>query len=230
VNSGIFFPGIAGSGTFPITYTCSNRWGCTNNSSKNIIVIPPPFFDCGLDLNDIRDNKTYPTIQIGTQCWMAANLNFGATIPSSQMQSDNCVSEKYCYGNNAANCISKGSLYQWDEMMRFDSTEGIQGVCPPSWHIPTESDWTILFNFYDGSSTAGSPLKYSGFSGFNSYLSGTRLENVVWEFNNFAVMLWSSTPHGSLKAWAHGMNNTDPSVSFYPGLKNNAYYVRCIKD
>jgi uncharacterized protein (TIGR02145 family) len=230
VNTGIFYPEVAGQGIFPITYSYTNTWGCTKNSSKNINVISSGVFSCGNNLTDVRDNNTYPTIQIGTQCWMASNLNFGTIIASSQMQLDNCVSEKYCYGDNSANCLSSGGLYQWDEMMKFDNIKGAQGCCPPSWHVPTEADWTILFAFYNGNAFAGSFLKFSGYSGFNAALSGIRHENVVWDFDNFAVFYWSSTSQGSDKAWAHGMNSVDPCVSIYSGLKDNAFYVRCIKD
>jgi uncharacterized protein (TIGR02145 family) len=121
-------------------------------------------------------------------------------------------------------------MYQWDELMHYTITGGAQGVCPPEWHIPTEAEWTTLFNFYISNGFAGSPLKYTGYSGFNALLSGTRFNNVQWDFNNFAIMLWSSTAHFSRKAWAHGMNTFNPSVSYYPSHRNNAFWTRCIKD
>jgi uncharacterized protein (TIGR02145 family) len=230
VNSGIFYPGIAGVGTFILNYSYSNTFGCVNNSSQTINVISPVALVCGNMLTDIRDNTQYPTIVIGTQCWMAANLNYGNTILVSQMQRDNCISEKYCYGDVAANCFSMGGLYQWDEVMKFDNNNGAQGFCPPGWHIPTETEWTTLLNYYTSNGFAGSPLKYNGFSGFSAFLFGVRHENANWDFINFATMFWSSTAHASNKAWAHGMNTFNPSVSYYPSLRANAFSVRCIKD
>ena len=114
--------------------------------------------------------------------------------------------------------------------MGYGSAAGGQGFCPPEWHVPTEADWNALFAVYIGSGFAGSPLKYTGFSGFDAFLSGTRFNNVRWDFSNFAVMFWSSTSHGMRKAWAHGMNIYNPSVSYYPSHRNNAFPVRCIKD
>jgi len=114
--------------------------------------------------------------------------------------------------------------------MQFDATEGNQGFCPPGWHIPKESEWTTLFNFYPSNGFAGSPLKYTGYSGFNAFLTGVSHENVAWDFDSFAVMYWSSTPHANKKAWAHGMNTFNPSVSYYPSLRSNAFSVRCILD
>jgi uncharacterized protein (TIGR02145 family) len=230
VNTGYFYPSIAGVGNHAINYSYSNTWGCVANASQLISVVNPPVFICDNTMTDIRDNKQYPTIKIGTQCWMAANLNYGNTIAAAQMQRDNCVFEKYCFNDNPVNCTTYGGMYMWDEMMQYDVVAAAQGFCPPGWHVPVENDWATLFNFYTSNGFAGAPLKYSGFSGFNAFLSGTRFINVNWNFFNFAVMIWSSTTHGPDKAWAHGMNTYNPSVSYYPSSRTNAFSIRCIKD
>jgi uncharacterized protein (TIGR02145 family) len=230
VNTEIFYPSIAGLGNHTITYSYLNTWGCTANAQQVITVINPPFFLCDNPMTDIRDNKQYPTVKLGTQCWMAINLNYGTLIASAQMQRDNCVPEKYCFGDNPVNCTNFGGLYQWDEMMQYDNAAAEQGFCPPGWHIPSEPEWGTLFSFYISNGFAGSPLKYTGFSGFNALLSGARFNNVNWDFGTFAVMLWSSTLHGFDKAWAHGMNTYNPSVSYYPSARSHAFNLRCIKD
>jgi uncharacterized protein (TIGR02145 family) len=161
---------------------------------------------------------------------MTTNLDYGNIIVSALVQRDNCIPEKYCMNDNPTNCNTSGGLYQWDELMKFDVANGAQGFCPPGWHIPTETEWTSLFNFYISNGFAGSPLKFTGFSGFNAFLIGVRHENVTWNFINFASMFWSSSLHGPNKAWVHGMNTFNPSVSYYPSLRSNAFSVRCIKD
>lgn len=230
VNSGTFYPGTAGTGGHTISYSYVNVYGCSRIANQTISVIPPPAFTCGNTLTDIRDTKQYSTVKIGIQCWMSANLNYGNNIVSGQMQRDNCIPEKYCYNNNPSNCSAYGGLYQWDELMQFSTVNGAQGFCPPAWHIPTETDWTTLFNFYISNGFAGSPLKFDGFSGFDAFLTGVRHENVGWDWNTFAIFLWTSTAEGTTKAWAHGMNNVDPSVNIYPSSRDNAFAVRCIKD
>jgi uncharacterized protein (TIGR02145 family) len=230
VAAGQFYPAVAGVGTFPITYSYTNLYGCNGNASQSITVVAPIAFSCGNTLIDVRDNQQYATIQIGSQCWMAANLMYGSMISSEQMQRDNCIPEKYCYGDIAANCTSNGGLYQWDEMMKFDNASGAQGFCPPGWHVPTESQWGILFNYYTSNGFAGSPLKFPGFSGFNAYLDGASFKNVNWNFLNFATFFWSSNARGNMKAWAHAMNEYNPSVSYYPSSRTNAFSVRCLKD
>jgi uncharacterized protein (TIGR02145 family) len=232
VNSltGIFTPSTAGTGTKTITYTYTNVSSCAASKTIHIIVQATPVFTCGNTLTDIRDSKTYQTVQIGTQCWMATNLNFGNILVSTQDQRDNCIWEKYCYNDNPANCTNLGALYQWDEMMQYDNTPADQGFCPPGWHIPTENDWNTLFANYINNGFAGNPLKYSGYSGFNALLSGENYFNKSWNYLGFATFFWSSTSHSPTQAWAHGMNEEDPSVSLYPASRTNAFSVRCIKD
>jgi uncharacterized protein (TIGR02145 family) len=232
VNTGIFYPAIAGVGTHIITYSYINAGSCSSSDQISIINYPLSIVNCGSPMIDRRDNKVYPTIQIGTQCWLAANLNYGNPVPSAQYQMDNCIPEKYCYNDLPANCQlpTANSSYQWDELMAYDATPGNEGLCPPAWHVPTESDWNTLFAVYINNAFAGSPLKYSGYSGFNALLTGAKHFNKAWNYDGFAAFFWSSTPWGGDKAWAHGMNDPDPSVSRYPSYRTNAFSVRCLKD
>jgi len=115
-------------------------------------------------------------------------------------------------------------------MMSYQSTASTQGLCPPTWHVPSESEWNTLFLQYINSGFAGNPLKYTGYADFDAYLFGAGHMNREMNWNTFATMFWTSSSHGSLKAWAHGMNSYDPSVSKYPSYRNNAFQVRCIKN
>jgi len=232
VNSttGVFTPSATGVGIKTITYTYTNSALCSDAGYLMLDVRAVPSFTCGNLLTDIRDGKVYPTVQIGSQCWMAANLNYGTMILASLHQRDNCLPEKYCFNDLTANCELGTANYQWDELMQYDDTPGLKGLCPPGWHIPTENDWNTLFANYINNAFAGSPLKYSGYSGFNALLSGVRHMNVQWDYQNLATFFWSSTPYGANKAWAHGINDYDPSVSVYPSLRSNAFSVRCLKD
>jgi uncharacterized protein (TIGR02145 family) len=228
VSNGYFYPNLAGVGTKTITYSYTNAALCSASKSSRIHQFTSSPFICGNNLTDIRDGKIYPTVKIGSQCWFAENLNHGNPISSTLHQCDNCIPEKYT--NPASSIQYPASVYQWDEVMRYDDTPGLQGLCPPGWHVPTEAEWNTLFANWTNSGFAGSPLKYSGYSGFNATLDGLNLQNRIWYYGDFAAFFWSSTPHGGIKAWSHAMNDFDPSVSLYPSLRSNAFNVRCIKD
>ncbi len=92
----------------------------------------------GAKLVDKRDNKSYKTVIIGTQLWMAENLNYKA---------DGSI----CYGNKDANCTKYGRLYNWQTAMNGapgseTSPSGVQGVCPAGWHLPSEKEWQAMVN------------------------------------------------------------------------------------
>ncbi len=228
ISANIFYPTIAGVGIHQINYSYTNAALCNSTNYCSLLILNSSFFICGNDLIDIRDLKSYPTVAIGSQCWFASDLNYGTEILSTMHQRDNCIPERY--KNPASGIPHPASFYQWDELMQYAETEGQQGLCPPGWHVPSESDWDILFANFGNNAFAGSPLKYDGYSGFNAELGGAGLFNKNWYFDGFATLFWSSTAHGTDKAWAHGLNDYDPSVAAYPAFRVNGFAVRCVKD
>jgi uncharacterized protein (TIGR02145 family) len=112
---------------------------------------PLPSFVCGNLLVDLRDSKSYSTVLLGTQCWMAQNLNI----------SIEGMIAKDCYNNNEYYCDIFGGLYAWDEAMQYSTTPGVRGICPQGWHLPTDAEWTTLTDYvnsqtqYQCNSTSG---------------------------------------------------------------------------
>ena len=120
-----------------------------NIANSDSIVI----FICG-ESKVSYGGKNYNTVLIGAQCWLKENLDIGTMIISSQNSTDNSIIEKYCYGNNPANCTTYGGLYQWNEAMQYGTTSMAQGICPTGWHIPTYEEFQTLIVAvnYDGNS------------------------------------------------------------------------------
>ncbi len=119
------------------------------------------------------DGNHYATIRIGTgkapaQTWMAENLNVGTLIPVNQPQTNNGITEKYCYNDYDYNCSIYGGLYQWNEMMQYADTIGVKGICPDGWHIPTIDDWAVMITYLGGTEVAGGKLKETGTSSWLS--------------------------------------------------------------
>ncbi|MCX6306698.1 MAG: hypothetical protein NT040_17160 [Bacteroidetes bacterium] len=234
VNSftGVFDPAIAGIGTQPVTYSYTNTYSCTKTATVNIENLAVTSFTCGRLLTDIRDNKTYPTVQIGTQCWMQANLDFGFGISELLQQTDNCVAEHYFRNSKFVDQYS--IFYQWDELMRYTPAQSSQGICPPGWHVPTAAEWDQLLSFNDGAGLAGGTLKDMLLSnGFQSEQYGIFYLNKVWSFTTGPTagsMYWTSTPSGTTRAVARGINDFNLSVSRYEGARGNAFPVRCLRD
>ena len=123
-------------------------------------------FTCGGTLTDTRDGKTYSTILIGSQCWMAQNLNIGSKIAGANEQANNSTIEKYCYNDLETNCNVYGGLYQWAETVQYLNgatnttswspvpTGNVQGICPSGWHIPTDAEWCTMENTVEAGTDA----------------------------------------------------------------------------
>jgi uncharacterized protein (TIGR02145 family) len=188
------------------------------------------------------DNHTYPILQVGAQTWMAANLNAGARIQDTTNQNSNGVVEKYCYENNEANCNVYGGLYQWGEMMSYDTIPGSRGICPAGWHIPTNAEWTTLMTYLGGDSAAGGKMKETGFahwaspntgatnsSGFTALPGGYRYYSGTLYMTDYAVF-WSSNESGTSNAWYLQLQFNYVYVTRRAYTKANGYSVRCLKN
>ena len=171
---------------------------------------------------------------------MKENLAYGTILnPFTQPQTDNCISEKYCLTTDPT-CSTYGGLYQWDELMAYGYTSAQQGSCPPEWHIPSENEWQSMINSISTGVTppadgvAGSFIKDAVLNpGFHSLLYGIYYLNNTWAFTTGTLtgtLYWTSTPDGTDRSIARGVNIINPSVAKYPGSRGNAFSVRCVKD
>ena len=210
-------------------------------------------WQCGDVFVDNRDGQEYNTVQIGTQCWMAENLNIGTRINGSQNQQNNGTTEKYCYDNQEMYCDVYGGLYQWNEMMLYSSTPGIQGICPVGMHIPTDGEWCTLTSFLDLSvdcsltaysgTTVGGKMKETGTihwnypnvgatnsSGFSALGAGER----DWSgpFMNFgnSASYWSSSYHDASTSWFRSLYVSWTTIYRYGMNKSCGFSVRCLKN
>jgi len=176
--------------------------------------------------------KTYRTVKIGTQTWMAENLNYNA-------------SGSKCYNNVETNCAVYGRLYNWATAMANSASSsanpsGVQGICPTGWHLPSSAEWDALMIAVGGSSTAGTKLKAT--SGWNGGGNGTDDYGFSALPGGFGYSIglfsnvgdygywWSSTESSASYAYSRGMNCYDAYVYSLDYDKTLFYSVRCVQD
>jgi uncharacterized protein (TIGR02145 family) len=210
------------------------------NSSSGTVIIPGSTGK----LTDNRDGQTYKTVKIGTQTWMAENLNF---------ETENSD----CYKNSAEYCAKYGRLYTWAAAMDSAgiwSTNGkdcgyrntcsptypVRGVCPEGWHLPSIDEWDSLLTAVGGSATAGIMLKSTeGWDessngtdafGFSALPAGDGLNGVAFNSEGDYAYFWSSTEHEGDYACEVFMDNGDDYAKLSRSDRSLEQSVRCLKD
>ncbi len=250
------FQGVAGD-EYTLSWTITTA--CSSSADSVVISFTGGPFSCGDLLMDTRDGQAYPTVQIGVLCWMAVNLNIGTMVVSNQsgsIQTNNGIIEKYCYGNNPAQCEIYGGLYEWDEAMQYVTDEGAQGICPEGWHIPTDEDWQLLEGTVDSQYPPGDPewddmlfrgfdaggnLKETGLdhwtgpnlgatnsSGFTALPAGYRNQNSQFFAITSIGYFWSSTQFSTIEVLNRRLYWDNTMVGRFGAVKESGYTVRCL--
>jgi len=228
-----------------------NRRNDTKNLGLSVRCLKdtPPVWSCGDTIVDARDGQVYNTVEIGTQCWMQENLNIGTMIQSTSNQANNSIIEKYCYENNTSNCDIYGGLYQWDEMMQYATTPGVQGICLAGWHLPTDPEYCTLTQFVDptvncditgeSGTDVGTKMKsttgwYEGgngtnASGFTVLPSGNSPPGGMFSGLTTQAYFYSSSASGDY-ALCRNLTYYNTTIRRHYDYEYHGFSVRCIKD
>ena len=162
-------------GIYTVSLAVSNGYSSDTKIKTNYIYVGVSGLPCPGTPTVTYEGQVYNTVLIGSQCWLKENLNVGEMINGSENMSNDGTIEKYCYGNDPANCTTYGGLYQWDEMMQYTTTQGVQGICPPDWHLPTDEEWKQLEGTVD--SQYGYPDPEWDSTGWRGLDAGERLKS-----------------------------------------------------
>lgn len=163
---------------------------------------------------DSRDGKTYKTIKIGNQIWMAENL---AYKPSS--------GNYWSYDDDQSNVTKYGYLYDWETAKK---------VAPKGWHLLTRAEFLILLNNFGGEEDreAYNVLLKKGESNFNALFAGYRHHMGSYSNKERDTGLWSATESNPSLAWNCFINGNFVSkrdMRFY-NHKVVGLSVRLLKD
>jgi len=181
---------------------------------------------------DSRDNKTYKKVTIGDQTWMAENLNYD--VPNNTTD--------VCYGNNDANCVTYGRLYNW---------ETAKTACPSGWHLPSDAEWGALMQFVNPNCSvtgacAGAGKELKSTSGWNDHNGNSANGTDKHEFSalpggygtsgglfDYAGHLgywWSATEYTASIAWYRHVDYNYEYVYRYDIVKTYLFSARCLQD
>jgi len=191
---------------------------------------------------DVEGN-IYNVVKIGNQIWMAENLkttkyNDGAAIPLVKESSEWVNRIGYCWYNNdsATYAQTYGALYNW-----YIVNTG--KLAPIGWHVPSDSEWSVLTAYLGGEITAGGKLKEAGLdhwappntgatneTGFSALPGGSRDNSGA--FMNFggAGQWWSFTASDATHSVSRTIDYTSGTVVTANDNNGSGFSVRCVRD
>lgn len=193
-------------------------------------------------LIDTRDRQTYGIVDIGSQTWMAENLNYHAN--------------SWCYDDNLSNCEEYGRLYNWATIMNNEGSSdsvpsGVQGICPVGWHLPSDEEWRVLEIHLGMSQSESVDVHYRGteegkkLKNTTGWYSGGNGTNVAGFYaipggyhskhGNFLDLgakgdWWTATEYSSTLSWYRSLDFYHDEVYRYVSDKISGHSVRCLKD
>ena len=186
-----------------------------------------------------------PTVVIGTQQWMEKNLDVltyrnGDVIPqvTDPTAWAALTTGAWCwYSNSADNGAVYGKLYNWY------AVNDPRGLAPQGWHIPTDSDWTILGTLLGGNAAAGGKMKTTGTtrwttpnasatneSGYAGLPGGYRGSSGSFYGVGDGGFWWSATEDVSTNAWGRLLYYNDGNLNRDGSNKHYGFSVRCLRD
>jgi uncharacterized protein (TIGR02145 family) len=197
----------------------------------------------------VIEGKTYKTVKIGNQTWMAENLNVSTFRNGDQIfevksfeEWENAGDEKrpaWCYYNNNP---KNGSIY--GKLYNYFAVIDPRGLAPEGWHIPSTIEWDIFINSLGGkekavkimieSSAWNSNFKNSYNLQFNAMPGGLRDIGIKGSKGDFSKLKlnsywWSSTVNDEYSAEYISLDIQYP-VQFGWHYNSVGMSIRCVKD
>ena len=188
------------------------------------------------------EGQSYKTIKIGTQTWMAENLNYNA-------------SGSRCYGDNTGGdsqnrCGTYGRLYNWATAMDLPEScnsgscssqikNPHQGICPADWHLPSDAEWDVLSSYVQSNSGCRSCdarlLKAKSGNGtddygFSALPGGYGGSSGGFDFVGNFGFWWSATKYDASLAYERDMGLSNSKVGRDYMNMSFLFSVRCVQD
>ncbi len=203
---------------------------------------------------DSRDRTIYKYVTIGDQVWMAENLKYLPEVVKPDSGSTvNPLYYVYSYDSTdvpSAKATVRyntfGVLYNWTAAMNGNESSsanpsGIQGACPPGWHLPSKAEWTELAGYLGGAIAAGGKLKdttqwkspnstATNETGFTALPGGYRGTNGVFGTLKVGGYWWTSTKNSSNQIFISKLSYIDPALISGELNRGMGLSVRCVKD
>lgn len=230
------------------------HYACTSGDMTTIMTDVPAAsrtYEVEFTICKDPDGKSYSTVGIGDQVWMAENL---AWLPAAGPSSNESDTSPFYYvygyeGNSVAeakeysNYLTYGVIYNW---------EAAKTACPAGWQLPNDDDWKILeiclgmsesdanISGWRSSGDVGKKLKSatgwysngngSNASGFGAIPAGYRPLGGGFTNLGHYTGFWTSTGVDPNLSYRHTLYHSNNGVYRSSGYSRSyGFSVRCLK-
>ncbi|MCU0608275.1 MAG: carboxypeptidase regulatory-like domain-containing protein [Chitinispirillaceae bacterium] len=190
------------------------------------------------------DGNVYHTVTIGTQVWMVENLRTtrykdGSAIPlvTGNTEWATLSVSGYCwYGNDTSGKNVYGALYN-------GHAANSGKLAPNGWHVPSDSEWTVLANFLGGDSVAAGRIKESGTThwitpnsaatnanGFSALPCGYRDTTGASSCKTYHGFWWTASEYSATDSWYRSAAFNSGEINRSINNKRYGFSIRCVKD
>ena len=192
---------------------------------------------------DSRDGRRYRTVGIGTQTWLAENLDYSDSVATPALRG-----ATWCANNDTTKCAKYGRLYTWGVAMdsattgcgdgKSCSASRPRGICPEGWHLPDSTEWSVLIDAVGGAGDAARWLKSGQGTNWeywgNDFLGFAMLpgnwRTASGSFRSFYAAAWSSSETEATKAHFIQFKSDSYAVQPLADRKASGMSVRCVKN
>ena len=245
---------IEGLGVDFLFYYCDKdgwRQATDEEASRYVEKVDPAEVKKGT-ITDSRDGKTYKTVTIGSQTWMAENLDFDYKVEGkSYGVFYNDSLKKYGRYYNWAAAMDSAGLYSSDGKGCYsvffardeeDCTPSypVHGICPEGWHLPDTTEWRTLFKAMGESAYAMEAVDYKGWPdatdeyGFSALPGGVYGQATLYDEGSAAIFSTSVRYKRWLICAPCGLDVNGNVIANGKGadIQSNYGYqsIRCVKD
>ena len=144
---------------------------------------------------DKRDGKTYKTVKIGTQTWMAENLNYK-------------TDGSRCYDGKAENCKKYGRLYTAAVALM---------ACPSGWKLPTGQQWVKLLNVDN--------IIFKEIGMYTGFSSDVKMNEDPYGFNILPAGVYANGQYRNIGKTTAFWTNSFTGAKTDSGTYINVYYM-----
>lgn len=211
----------------------------TTLASVSVILLTIPAHAQSCEGSVRHQGKSYATVQVGNQCWLAENLQATANADGDPLP---LLTSAEAWGEQVLSpaCCEIAVPGRSEPAILYNRWAAAE-VCPSGWHLPTLEEWDALATHLGGWEVAGYGMKSrtgwpsindrTNRSRFNAKPHGIRDMEGEFNFQGQGAYWWTNTDNDFLvDSWFVWIDDGTMDLFRYPFFNTFGFSVRCVQN